>query len=65
MKKFINDIAEVGKDICYALHWLLLAGIELGCITTRKIAMLYRTKPRITVLKVAGIGVVRDVVNEK
>ena len=65
MNKFISDVAEVGRDICYAAHWLLLAGMELGCIIGKKAAMLYRTRPRIAILRVTGVGVVRDVVDEK
>ncbi|MDO4302117.1 MAG: hypothetical protein Q4D26_12205 [Clostridia bacterium] len=64
MKKFIYDIAEVGKDLFYAVHWLLSAGIELSCIIAGRVAVLYRTRPRITILKVADIGVVRDVIEE-
>ncbi len=65
MNKFICDVAEVGMDICYAAHWLLLAGMELSCIFIRKAAMLYRTRTRITILRVTGVGIVRDVVDEK
>lgn len=65
MNKFISDVTEVGRDICYAAHWLLLAGMELSCIIARKAAMVYRTRPRIAVLRVTGVGIVRDVVDEK
>lgn len=44
MKKLINDLLEVGKDLWACFIWLVQAADELGCIAGTRLAELTRKK---------------------
>lgn len=44
MKKFINDLSEVSRDIWNGFVWLVQAADELGCIAGTRLGELTRRK---------------------
>ena len=58
MKKFIKDVAEVGKDLWECFVWLVQAADELGTILGKKLAEL-TCKKRAVKLNVAMPSVKR------
>lgn len=63
MKKFINDLAEVGKDLWEGFVWLVQAADELGCILGTRLAELAGRK-RTVKLTVAMPSVKRNCIEK-